>query len=174
LAHDVAQMWLPHLGSMTVMVNIPGCEAPVRATGTLAQVSALMYMSERDGPMSVGSLAELMDLPQADVHKLLSFWSSQSVLRPLPEEADDGTAQFGIMDQAQGLSSAAAPAAVVEGEAEDALGEAVRAQQEAVVRQFAIGMLRTHGSLPLERILAILRVFSPCKCKVSWREEGRT
>ncbi|KAA0147541.1 hypothetical protein FNF29_07286 [Cafeteria roenbergensis] len=35
------------------------------------------------------------------------------------------------------------------------------AQQELLVRQFAVGMLRSHGSMPLQRVLSMLRSFSP-------------
>ncbi|KAA0176027.1 hypothetical protein FNF27_02419 [Cafeteria roenbergensis] len=198
--------WLSHLGSVCVDVALPGRDKPVEASGTLAQVSALLFVAdaaagaasvshhriadsaassgapgaEPAGLLSVASLSRLMNVPLPEATRLLRYWERKGVLDgsgeagsatfgpalpPKPEAASaDGEGREGCLAAGSAESAAAAGADDDddgEEDGEDALAAAVRMQQELLVRQFAVGMLRSHGSMPLQRVLSMLRSFSP-------------
>lgn len=203
-----SQTWLSHLGSVCVDVALPGRDKPVEASGTLAQVSALLFVAdaaagaasvshhriadsaassgapgaEPAGLLSVASLSRLMNVPLPEATRLLRYWERKGVLDgsgeagsatfgpalpPKPEAASaDGEGREGCLAAGSAESAAAAGADDDddgEEDGEDALAAAVRMQQELLVRQFAVGMLRSHGSMPLQRVLSMLRSFSPCE-----------
>lgn len=196
-------------------VALPGRDEPVEASGTLAQVSALLFVADAaagassashhrieasrtesvpaDGALSVASLAVLMKVAPAEATRLLRFWERKGVLEgrgdaagaafgpatpPRPEAdgaADGDTTDGGAAADGSAAAAIAAAASSAGGnddddgdeEGEGALASAVRMQQELLVRQFAVGMLRSHGSMPLQRVLSMLRSFSPCEWRLA-------
>ena len=180
-----SQLWLSHLGSVTVGVRLPGREDEVEASGSLAQVSALLFAADaasRDSPsawrvgseeahtgLSSAALAAQMALPPAEAERLLEFWAKRGVL----QRSDQHVGVFvprtynSAADSAAAASASAAAAKEEDEEEEDIVGAAVRQQLEQMVRNFAVGMLRSHGSLTFDKIESMLRSFGSCEMRCS-------
>jgi hypothetical protein len=113
------------MGCVTVEVALPGDEAEVvSATGTIAQVSALLYVADaaagddavtawrlrrvgiQHGCVSAAALAALLGVPEAEAAGLLRFWVRKRVL--VEADALDGD----VAGQASSSSAAARKATV--------------------------------------------------------------
>lgn len=153
LRADRKLTWLPHLGTVDVQLQLQ--DRVVEMTVSPAQAS-LIYVFEEQATWSVRDLARKLGQEESVARRGAVFWATQGVLR------EDSRDRFTLLEVAQ--EGGSKPVMVVD---EAGPASAVQTVEEASAEEmrvywsFVVGMLTNLGTLPLERIQGMLKMFVP-------------
>jgi len=108
-----------------------------------------------------------MGVPEEEAERLVDVWVRRGVLC---RSADGAFVPNSESEQERAEAAAAAGAAAddddddeAEEEEEDAMAAAVRADTERLTRMFAEGMLKSHGSMTMDKAVGMIRLFNAGK-----------
>lgn len=160
MRRSAPQKWLTHLGCVTVEVLVPaadghGTTRVLEASGSIAQVSALLYAADADagaagasawrltgaavpdGCVTAGVLGELLTVPAAEAAGLLRFWVRKRVLAEVDGEGHEPA--FAMCGGAAHARAALALAGGSEAAAASTKDDSAEAEEEEKPEQDVVG-----------------------------------
>ncbi|XP_062517010.1 anaphase-promoting complex subunit 2-like [Corticium candelabrum] len=144
--------WKGKLGIVDLTVELS--DRTVELSVTPAQATVLMAFQNQSS-WSVDALSREVQMTQSLLAKRLAFWVGHGVLR------EDMTSTFSIVEKQQdGSTRIEHRYDDMEGESNEGLVEDQRREKLQVCWSFIVGMLTNLGSLPLERIHSMLKMFA--------------
>ncbi|RKP36389.1 hypothetical protein BJ085DRAFT_21761 [Dimargaris cristalligena] len=145
--------WLPHLGTVDLTIELANRTLDLTVTPLQA---AIIHCFSETTTWSLVDLAERLEMALPAVQSKLAYWLAQGVIHekttdPLVYEATETSADFSEDSDREEVEVEAASA--VES------GQDRRVEEMRIYWSFVVGMLTNLGSLPLDRIQAMLHMF---------------
>ncbi|XP_046390821.1 anaphase-promoting complex subunit 2 [Ischnura elegans] len=151
--------WKPHLGAVAIDIELKDRTLHLAVTPIHATI---IWHFQSKSQWTIEELNQVMRVPSTMLRRKIAFWQSQGVLKEV------STDTFVVVEECPNRSKASTSAVISsemmceDEEAESAMASAhdQREEELQVFWSYIVGMLTNLGSLPLERIHQMLKMFA--------------
>ncbi|KAI9139125.1 hypothetical protein BKA69DRAFT_1030788, partial [Paraphysoderma sedebokerense] len=146
--------WLPHLGSVSVELELEDRTVEFNVPPMLASIVMLF---QEHSTLTLNDIAQKLNLPDDVVRSRITYWIRHGILK------ETSTNTFVVLEQAE----SAAAIGTSPSDTPDDVGasssiqtaEEKQAEDMSIYWSYIVGMLTNLGSLPIDRIHSMLSIF---------------